>query len=1424
MSHRLRLWFGALVVGLFVPGVAQADPLPADYSGTTHGDVMSLNVTILGAGVNAALAHSATTVDSTADPRAHAESANMEAGAIGITVPVASGSADSDNTTLTDSYSAGFPPLTAAPILSTGVLTGSGSTTWAGDAACVPDGTPIAESTTSMASASVGGIAGLNILSMGAASTSGETTLQGGSVVSTSSGELAGLSLMNGLVQVNVATQPTITATSDGTTGSVTANAYAVAVTVGGVTTTLTAGGSLPISLSIPGVATISLTIAVGQLTNTSSGATGSGSLELLSITGEIRQPLFGTLLASLDFGLMSLSATATAPAGGVECDQLDAPAITSPTTGGTTGPTPTISGTGVPGATVTVTDQTGTVLGTAVVDANGNWSLTPDAPLALGDHTITATQTFGPATSAPSAPVSFTVVDTTPPTTPVITSPESGTITSDTTPTITGTGEPGATVTVTDQDGNVLGTAVVDANGDWSLTPAPLADGDYTITATQVDVDGNVSPESSAVIFTVDTTAPAAPVVTGPSDGATVGTATPTITGTGEPGATVEVVVDGVVVGTTVVGSDGSWTLELTEPLADGAHTVTATQTDAAGNESPASAPTTFTVDTVAEPPVITSPSPGAITSDTTPTITGTGEPGATVTVTDQTGTVLGTAVVDANGEWSLTPTTPLADGDYTITATQVDTQGNASLESSPVIFTVDSTAPAAPVITGPADGSTVGTATPTITGTGEPGATVEVVVDGTVVGTTVVGSDGSWTLALTTPLADGEHTVTATQTDVAGNESPASAPTTFTVDTTPLAPVITSPGSGTITSDTTPTITGTGIPGATVTVTDQTGTVLGTALVDLLGNWSLTPTTPLADGTYTITATQTDLLGNTSGDSAAVIFTVDTTAPAAPVVTGPSDGAMVGTATPTITGTGEPGATVEVVIDGAVVGTTVVGPDGTWALPLTTPLADGEHTVTATQTDAAGNESPASAPTTFTVDTVATAPVITSPSPGAITSDTTPTITGTGEPGATVTVTDQDGTVLGTAVVDANGDWSLTPTTPLPDGTYTITATQVDTQGNVSTESGAVIFTIDTTAPAAPVITGPGDDSTVGTSTPAITGTGEPGATVEVVIDGETVGTVVVGPTGTWTLPLSEPLAEGEHTVIAIETDEAGNVSGPSAPVNFIVDTVVEQRPRPPRESPPAVEERPGAFDLAVEKRASARRVKVGQPITYRIVVRNIGAAAAPDVILTDTVNARVRVVAVRTSQGSCRRGNPLRCSLGRIPAGGSVTIRAVVRHREPGRRQRNVASATGNGTDANRANNRDAVSVRVSKIRLRVSKLASAAVVSSGQSFGYRIRVRNPSRGVARRVRVCDRLPAAVVYVSSTPRVRPRAGRLCWTIGRLGPGESRSFRVRVRAGNGVAASPIVNRVTVRSPDIFAVGDLSHVRMQGAPPPVTG
>ncbi|MFA6041972.1 MAG: retention module-containing protein, partial [Methylophilus sp.] len=182
----------------------------------------------------------------------------------------------------------------------------------------------------------------------------------------------------------------------------------------------------------------------------------------------------------------------------------------------------------------------------------------------------------------------------------------------------------------------------------------------------------------------------------------------------------------------------------------------------------------------------------------------------------------------------------------------------------------------------------------------------------------------------------------------------------------------------------------------------------------------------------------------------------------------------------TPTIIGTGTPGNTIEII----GVGTAVVGGGGTWSITPTTPLADGPHDLVAVERNPAGQVSPP-ATVSVTIDTTAPTPTATlDPASDTgvvgdnITSDNTPTIVGTGEPGNTITLLDPNGTPLGTAVVDGGGKWSITPTTPLPEGPNALTVTEEDPAGNVSAPVPMPV-TIDTTAPTPTATLDPASDT---------------------------------------------------------------------------------------------------------------------------------------------------------------------------------------------------------------------------------------------------------------------------------------------------------------------------------------------------------
>ncbi|WP_241898507.1 Ig-like domain-containing protein, partial [Leucobacter sp. OLAS13] len=176
-----------------------------------------------------------------------------------------------------------------------------------------------------------------------------------------------------------------------------------------------------------------------------------------------------------------------------------------------------------------------------------------------------------------------------------------------------------------------------------------------------------------------------------------------PILAGTGHPGAQVEVKdQDGTSLGTVTVGEDGKWSLAPTADLAEGSNMLTAVQTPKDGGET-SEATATITVEVAAEIAelVVTGPTPGATVESETPTVSGTAEPGAKITVTGPDGEKLGETVADENGDWTLTlPKQP--EGDLSITVT--DEHGG----KEEIDFTVKPAAPAGPDAGGQADPNT--------------------------------------------------------------------------------------------------------------------------------------------------------------------------------------------------------------------------------------------------------------------------------------------------------------------------------------------------------------------------------------------------------------------------------------------------------------------------------------------------------------------------------------------------------------------------------------------------------------------------------------------------------------------------------------------------------------------------------------------
>ena len=246
--------------------------------------------------------------------------------------------------------------------------------------------------------------------------------------------------------------------------------------------------------------------------------------------------------------------------------------------------------------------------------------------------------------------------------------------------------------------------------------------------------------------------------------------------------------------------------------------------------------------------------------------------------------------------------------------------------------------------------------------------------------------------TLTPTANIEDATNVITLDNTGITDGVGNTGSGTTdspnYSIDTkAPSAPVVTVPASGNIINDTTPAVSGTAEAGSTVSVyLDGSSSAIGTAIADASGNWSFT-TVPLLAGVtpHTVKAISTDIAGNTSANSNTNSFIVDTTPPAAPVITAPANGNITNDNTPAISGTAEAGSTVTVYLDGSAKGTTTADASGNWTFTIVTNTANGPHTVNATSTDAAGNTSANSSTNTFTEDTtLPTISSVTSPSNG--------------------------------------------------------------------------------------------------------------------------------------------------------------------------------------------------------------------------------------------------------------------------------------------------------------------------------------------------------------------------------------------------------------------------------------------------------
>jgi hypothetical protein len=458
------------------------------------------------------------------------------------------------------------------------------------------------------------------------------------------------------------------------------------------------------------------------------------------------------------------------------------------------------------------------------------------------------------------------------------------------------------------------------------------LAAGSHTFAVRAIDPAGNADPSPAERTWTIDVSAPAAPVIASPAEGTSNSTGNFTLSGTAEPGSVVEVFDGGTSKGTTTAASDGTWSKALLG-VADGSHTYTARATDAAGNTSGPSNARTIVVDT--------SPPNTTITADPAPYMAST-----SAFFSFSADDAAATFECSLDGAPFTACTSPktytgLAEGPHSFGVRATDSAGNRDPSPATSSWTVDLTAPAAPTIGSPADGSTNATGTIAFSGTAEPGTFVELYDGGTrLLGAASTDASGNWSKTVS-GIADGSHTYTATATDAAGNTSAASSAVTVAVDANPPNTTITArPANPSNESS-----------ASFEFVSSETGSTFECSL----DGAAFAPCTSpkayagLANGSHAFSVRATDSSGKTDASPASYTWTVDLTAPETTITSSPPDSTAETSATFEFTAS-ETGSTFECSLDGAAF-TSCANPKSY------TDLAPGAHTFQVRATDTAGN-----------------------------------------------------------------------------------------------------------------------------------------------------------------------------------------------------------------------------------------------------------------------------------------------------------------------------------------------------------------------------------------------------------------------------------------------------------------------------------
>ncbi|ELS7878024.1 non-fimbrial adhesin SiiE [Salmonella enterica] len=764
--------------------------------------------------------------------------------------------------------------------------------------------------------------------------------------------------------------------------------------------------------------------------------------------------------------------------------------------------------------------------------------------------------------------------------------------ITNFTKPQFVGSTAPNATVIIK-INGIAVGQAVADSLGNFTFTaPETLTDGTYNLEAEAKTADGS---GSAKLVITIDSVTDKPTFELSPESSVSghkglTPTLTPSIVGTAEENAKVDIYVDNKLVASVDVDKDGNWSYEFKDnELSEGENSIKVVAVDKAGNKNETT--DSIITDTIApEKPTIElddSSDSGikndSITNSTLPTFIGVAEPGSTVSI--YLGLKhLGEVIVAKDGTWSYTLTTPLKDGEYNITATATDIAGHTSATAN-LPFTIDTRISyfSAEIETTDDSGivgdNVTNNTRPTFTGKTEPNAIISVINSET--GEEVIfkaNDKGEWTFNFTSDSVEGVNNLTFTVEDVAGNKKDFSF--SYVIDTVaPVPPTVSLedfvvlPNGIILSGNDLPALVGTAEPKSTILLM-RDGKLYDSIEVDSNGTWNYQFSNKFLQGAYDIEIISQDAAGNKSS-TVKYSFTIQTEVvpPKAELDASDDSGAKGDWITNkhnalTLLGTADRFATVNILIDGKTIGVTTSDADGNWNFDISRNLSDNVYKITVESIDPLGRTS--SVDYQLTIDSFTPIPTVMlhdSADSGVkgdmITKINTPLFTGMAEANAKVSIY-VDGVLSGEAIAGDDGVWNFQFTTALSDGSHDVTVKVEDIAGNTASSS-AYNFQIvtQTQKPTIELVNDTGVDNTdhiINEKNPALTGTAAPYSTVKLYIDGALIAEVRTNKDGRWeyTLKADQGLVDGDHRITASVEDIAGNIAH-SDPFLISVDTAI-------------------------------------------------------------------------------------------------------------------------------------------------------------------------------------------------------------------------------------------------------------------------